>query len=138
MGNVGALGAAAPLAVFVGMTGWREAFYYLGGITIVLAALTYTFVRNKPQDMGLPSLNEVDGIKVAAEVQAADDAIGFKEALKMSVTNWNFRWLAVYAFAVYGPHDGISGIMGGSIHDGYSGLYQAGSPRMWFPGGPSG
>ena len=110
VGNVGALGAAAPLAVFVGMTGWRSAFFYLGAITIVLAALTYIFVRNKPQDMGLPSLNEVDGIKVAAEVQAADDAIGFKEALKMAVTNWNFRWLAVYAFAVYGPMMGFQGL----------------------------
>ena len=110
VGNVGALGAAAPLAVFVGATGWRAAFYYLGAITIILAALTYTFVRNKPQDMGLPSLNEVDGIKVSAEAQAADDAIGFKEALKMSVTNWNFRWLAVYAFAVYGPMMGFQGL----------------------------
>ena len=28
VGNVGALGAAGPLASFVAMTGWREAFYY--------------------------------------------------------------------------------------------------------------
>lgn len=110
VGNVGALGAAAPLAAFVGMTGWREAFYYLGAASVVLAALTYMFVRNRPQDMGLPSLNEVDGIVVSAEAQAADDAIGFKEALKMSVTNWNFRWLAVYAFAVYGPMMGFQGL----------------------------
>jgi sugar phosphate permease len=110
VGNVGALGAAAPLAAFVGMTGWREAFYYLGAASVVLAALTYMFVRNRPQDMGLPSLNEVDGIVVTAEQQAADDAIGFKEALKMSVTNWNFRWLAVYAFAVYGPMMGFQGL----------------------------
>ena len=86
VGNVGALGAAAPLAVFVAATGWRAAFYYLGAACVILAILTYLFVRNKPQDMGLPSLNEVDGIKISAEEQAADDAIGFKEALKMSVT----------------------------------------------------
>lgn len=110
VGNIGALGAAAPLAAFVGMTGWREAFYYLGGITILLAVLTYAFVRNKPQDMGLPSLNEVDGVVVSAAVQAADDAIGFKEALKISITNWNFRWLAIYAFAVYGPMMGFQGL----------------------------
>ena len=110
VGNVGALGAAAPLAVFVAATGWREAFYYLGGACVVLAVVTYIFVRNKPQDMGLPSLNEVDGVKVSAAEQAADDAIGFKEALKMSVTNWNFRWLAVYAFVVYGPMMGFQGL----------------------------
>ncbi len=110
VGNIGALGAAAPLATFVGMTGWREAFYYLGIASVALAALTYVFVRNRPQDMGLPSLNEVDGIVVSAEAQAADDAIGFKEALKMSVTNWNFRWLAIYAFVVYGPMMGFQGL----------------------------
>ena len=110
VGNIGALGAAAPLAAFVGVAGWREAFFYLGGITVLLAGLTYAFVRNKPQDMGLPSLNDVDGIVVSAEAQAADDAIGFKEALKMAVTNRNFPWLAVYAFAVYGPMMGFQGL----------------------------
>ena len=110
VGNVGALGAAAPLAAFVGITGWRAAFYYLGAACVVLAVLTYLLVRNKPQDMGLPSINEVDGIEVSAAAQAADDAIGFKQALTMSVTNWNFRWLAVYAFAVYGPMMGFQGL----------------------------
>jgi sugar phosphate permease len=77
---------------------------------VILAGLTYLLVRNKPQDIGLPSLNEVDGVKVSAEEQAADDAIGFKQALKMSISNWNFRWLAVYAFVVYGPMMGFQGL----------------------------
>jgi len=110
VGNIGALGAAAPLAKFVALTGWREAFYYLGAICVILAVLVYLLVRNKPQDMGLPTINEVDGIQVDAVQAAKDDAITLWEALKMSVLNRNFPWLAVYAFAVYGPMMGFQGL----------------------------
>ncbi len=110
VGNIGALGAAAPLAKFVSMTGWREAFYYLGAITVILAAATYLLVRNRPQDMGLPSLNEVDGVRVDAAEVARDESIKLGEAIKIAVTNRNFPWLAVYAFAVYGPMMGFQGL----------------------------
>ncbi len=110
VGNVGALGAAAPLAAFVGITGWRAAFYWLGGISVALAVLVFLLVRNRPQDMGLPTINEVDGIYVSPEAQAADDALTFGKTLKLALTNWNFWWLAIYAFTVYGPMMGFQGL----------------------------
>jgi sugar phosphate permease len=110
VGNIGALGAAAPLAKFVSVTGWREAFYYLGAITIILAALTYIFVRNRPEEMNLPSLDEVDGIKQDAAEAARDEGIKLGEAIKIAVTNRNFPWLAIYAFFVYGPMMGFQGL----------------------------
>jgi sugar phosphate permease len=110
VGNIGALGAAAPLAAFVGLTGWRPAFYWLGGITVFLAILVLIFVRNRPQDMGLPTINEVDGIEVDAATQQMDDSLNFSSTLKLALTNWNFWWLAVYAFAVYGPMMGFQGL----------------------------
>jgi len=110
VGNIGALGAAAPLAAFVGAAGWREAFYYLGAISVLLAGLTYLLVRNKPEDMGLPNINQIDGIKVDAAQQAKEDSIKLWEAIKISVTNRNFPWLAVYAFTVYGPMMGFQGL----------------------------
>lgn len=110
VGNIGALGAAAPLAVFVGMAGWRATFFWLGGISILLAILVFLVVRNRPQDMKLPTLNEIDGIVVDEQTQAADDALTFSKTLKVAVTNWNFWWLAVFAFAVYGPMMGFQGL----------------------------
>lgn len=110
VGNIGALGAAAPLAQFVALTGWREAFYYLGAISVALAALTYFVVRNKPEDMGLPTINEIDGIRVDAVQAAKDDSIKLGEAIKIAVTNRNFPWLAIYAFFVYGPMMGFQGL----------------------------
>ena len=110
VGNVGALGAAAPLAAFVGATGWRAAFYYLGAISVALAILVWIFVRNKPQDMGYPSIEEIDGIKVDAVQAAKEDSITLKQAVSMSAKAWNFRWLAVFAFVVYGPMMGFQGL----------------------------
>lgn len=110
VGNIGALGAAAPLAAFVGMTGWREAFYYLGAISVILAILTYILVRNKPQDMGYATIEEIDGVRVDSAQAAKDDSIKLGEAIRMSVTNRNFPWLAVYAFVVYGPMMGFQGL----------------------------
>lgn len=110
VGNIGALGAAGPLSQFVAWAGWREAFYYLGAASVVLAVLVFLVVRNKPQDMGLPSIDEIDGVKVDAVQAAKEDAITLWEAIKMSAVNWNFRWLAVYAFVVYGPMMGFQGL----------------------------
>lgn len=110
VGNVGALGAAAPLASFIAATGWRSAFYYLGAISVILAILTYLFVRNRPEDMSYPTLNEIDGVKVDAVQEAKYEGIKLGEAIKISVTNHNFPYLAVYAFAVYGPMMGFQGL----------------------------
>lgn len=110
VGNIGALGAAAPLASFVAATGWREAFYYLGAASVVLAILTYILVRNKPEDMGYPSIHQIDGVRVDAVQAAKDDSIKLGEAIKIAVTNRNFPWLAIYAFAVYGPMMGFQGL----------------------------
>ncbi|KYZ76782.1 MFS transporter [Anaerosporomusa subterranea] len=110
VGNIGALGAAGPLAQFVALTGWREAFYYLGAISIGLAALTFFLVRDKPEDMGYPTINEIDNIKVDITQTAKDDGIKLREAIKIAVTNRNFPWLAVYAFFVYGPMMGFQGL----------------------------
>jgi sugar phosphate permease len=55
-------------------------------------------------------MNEIDGIKVDPDVQKADDAITFSSSLKIALTNWNFWWLAIFAFTVYGPMMGFQGL----------------------------
>ena len=62
MGGVGGLTAATPLALMTGWVGWRVSFEIIGGITLVMALLVWIFVRNRPQDMGWPSLAEIDHI----------------------------------------------------------------------------
>jgi sugar phosphate permease len=60
MGGVGAFLATSPLALFAAWVGWRSSFLAIGAGTLVIAVLIFVFVRNRPQDMGWPSLAEID------------------------------------------------------------------------------
>jgi sugar phosphate permease len=61
LGNVGSVLAAAPLAWVLQFTTWRSVFIVLGGVSFVLAVLTWLFVHDHPGEAGLPSLREMDG-----------------------------------------------------------------------------
>ena len=45
-----------PILSVYGAEGWRFCWYYLGVIVIVLAGITYGFLRNSPEDLGLKQL----------------------------------------------------------------------------------
>lgn len=45
-----------PILSAYGAEGWRFCWYYLGVIVIVLAGITYGFLRNSPEDLGLKQL----------------------------------------------------------------------------------
>jgi len=61
LGNGGAILAAGPLAGVLAFWSWRAVFVTLGFLALGLAALTWIGVRNKPEDLGLPSLRELEG-----------------------------------------------------------------------------
>jgi len=46
----GALLGATPLALSVNLVGWRTSFIFVGLLTILVALLSWYFVRNRPQD----------------------------------------------------------------------------------------
>ncbi|MDQ7781818.1 MAG: MFS transporter [Desulfomonilaceae bacterium] len=60
MGGAGALIAATPLAWMTGSVGWRASFEIIGAGTLLIAVAVWMFVRNRPRDMGWPSLAEID------------------------------------------------------------------------------
>jgi MFS family permease len=45
-----------PMLSAYGAEGWRSCWYYLGVIVLVLAGITYGFLRNRPEDLGLKQL----------------------------------------------------------------------------------
>jgi sugar phosphate permease len=61
VGNSGSLLAAAPLAWALGFVSWRTVFIAVGAFSLLLALLSWWFVRNHPGEAGLPSLRELDG-----------------------------------------------------------------------------
>jgi sugar phosphate permease len=61
LGNVGAIASAGPLAALLAVASWRLVFVVLGVVTILLAVLTALLVRNSPEDLGFPSVREMEG-----------------------------------------------------------------------------
>ena len=61
LGNIGAIASAGPLAVVLQSHSWRSVFMALGCVTLLLALLALLFVRNRPEDMGFPSVRQMEG-----------------------------------------------------------------------------
>lgn len=54
-GNLGAVAAGAPLAWAVSVLSWRSVFVGLGLASLVIGALTWAFVRDRPEQRGFLS-----------------------------------------------------------------------------------
>ncbi|MGF1547787.1 MAG: MFS transporter [Thiotrichales bacterium] len=61
LGNIGSILAAGPLAMLLGAVSWRSVFVGIGAFSLVLAVVSALFVRNRPEDTGLPSVRELEG-----------------------------------------------------------------------------
>ena len=86
VGNIGALSAAGPLALMSDALGWQQVFIILGMITLVLAALVWMITRDRPSDMNLPSIQEIEAMELgelAPEVKTTEK-IPMGRALKMT------------------------------------------------------
>ncbi len=62
LGNLGSIMAAAPLAWALGYFSWREIFIGIGAMSLLMAGLSLWLVRNRPQDLGYPSVREMEGL----------------------------------------------------------------------------
>ena len=81
-GNMGGLLSAAPLALVVAHTSWRYVFVAAGAISILLAVLTWLFLRDNPRELGLPTMQQLEG---KPEYPPADG--NWREALKIVLAN---------------------------------------------------
>lgn len=61
LGNIGAVLATAPLAELLRHVSWRTVFVSIGAASLLIAVLTWLFVRDHPGKSGLPSLREMEG-----------------------------------------------------------------------------
>lgn len=61
LGNMGSVLAAGPLALLLGHYSWRNVFVAIGLFSLLLAVISWFWVRNRPEDAGFPSLREMEG-----------------------------------------------------------------------------
>ena len=105
MGGLGALSSSAPLAWISSAVGWRMTLIAVGIVTLLMAGLVYAFVRNRPSDMGLPSIRP--------DRHAARIEIGVLSGIKMVVFSGRFWPIAVWAFCVVGISFAVGGLWAG-------------------------
>ncbi len=107
MGGIGALFSSAPLAWISNAIGWRMALVAVGIVTLVMAALVYLLVRNRPAEMGLPP--------IGADHKQPESGTGISlmQGMKMVVTAGRFWPVAIWTFCVIGTSFAIGGLWGG-------------------------
>jgi len=108
VGGFGALCAATPLAYLSAFLGWRGSFVAIGIGTLVLAALIWIFVRNTPEEMGLPTVAEPVDTK-----PEPDKDIPLWDGVKMVLRSARFWPLALWFFLNFAIFFSFAGLWGG-------------------------
>ncbi len=123
VGGVGSLTAATPLVWLNTALGWRTAFLLVGGLTVTSAILVWLFVRDRPSQMGWPSL---DGPTVANAPARISLAHGVCQVLRCR----HFWPLALWFFFDFGVFFSFAGLWGGPWLMQIYGMSQAQSGRI--------
>ncbi|MBU1171987.1 MAG: MFS transporter [Proteobacteria bacterium] len=111
VGGVGVLAATWLLAIMTGSFGWRLSFELIGGCTFVLVFLLWVIVRDRPQDNGWPSIEDLDNR--AGSVDLSVQTIGLWAGLKKVFSHPRFWPLALWFFFDNGIFFGFGGLWGG-------------------------
>jgi len=109
VGGLGALTAATPLAYLSGVLGWRGSFVAIGLATLVLAGAIWILVRNTPEELGLPTVNQAGG----PERSAPPETIPLWTGMKLVLRRKSFWPLAVWFFFDAGVFFTFGGLWGG-------------------------
>ncbi|MDD2754382.1 MAG: MFS transporter [Methanothrix sp.] len=121
VGNIGALSAAGPLALISDALGWQQVFIILGMITLVLAALAWMITRDRPSDMNLPSIQEIEAMELGEPITDTKtmEKIPMGRALRMTFgAGMKFWPLAIWFFFMYGSMMVYQGLWAGPFfHD---------------------
>jgi len=107
MGGTGALGAAAPLALVSEVIGWRGSFEIVGVLTLLVAGAIWVYVRDTPEEEGLPPANPV----MASIPGRKKISIG--QGMKMVLSEPRFWPLPVWFFCSCGVFFSYGGLWGG-------------------------
>lgn len=105
--NLGGWAIGILVAYSAAHFGWRWGMYVPGMISIVVGIVLILMLRDTPESMGLPDVEEFRGEEEAAP---QEKKISVKEALFKYVLNNKYVWILSFAyFFVYAVRQGING-----------------------------
>lgn len=111
-GTLGIVLSATPLAYAVNLFGWRGSFYLIAVYSLVVAALCWLLVRDKPAEAGLPSIAEVESREGLASAAAQMECSGILASLKTTMGNPYTWWPFLMSATVYGVYMTFIGLWG--------------------------
>ena len=102
VGNLGNLAGTAPLALAVAAVGWRNSFFAIGILQILVTLLVFGMVRDRPQQQ-----------REEQPSPAEPGKTGMLAAWRTIFGSRDFWLLGIIAFAWYGNYLALQGLWGG-------------------------
>jgi len=109
--GLGALVAATPLAFLTSLWGWRASFEIIGVVTLLLAAVVFVIVRDRPSDAGLSATTGSEGINGVSMAPAEE--ISLWQGARRVFREKYFWIVAVWAFCTIGIFFAFGGLWAG-------------------------
>jgi sugar phosphate permease len=106
IGALGALVGTGPMAVLVDAIGWRWSFVGIGAVTLALAVACFVFIRDRPEDLGLPRIAE--GPRLAAPDLHA--TIAAMPAIAANPRSWPILLMGATMYGSFAPFFGLWGV----------------------------
>lgn len=109
-GNLGGTFAQTPLVLLVATITWRYSFIAIGIFTIMVSALCYVLIRNKPTDMGFPSIEEIDGKEKPNTINGKIDLLKSIKSVTTNIRTWAPVLVFTGFFSTYATLTGTWGV----------------------------
>lgn len=112
VGGMGVLAATWLLAVMTLLFGWRISFELIGCCTFIIVVLVWFVVRDRPEDKGWPSIEELDK-KRDDKVAQPTTQISLLEGARRVISEKYFWPVAIWFFFDCGVFFAFGGLWGG-------------------------
>jgi sugar phosphate permease len=108
VGNMGGVLSTTPLFFLVALLTWRYTFIAIGLLGIVAGLLVTVFVKDRPSEMGLPAINDIEDESAVVQEEKVGKAL-------MSICKNPSTWPPFFFFgAFYGAFQALAGTWGQS------------------------
>jgi len=112
VGGIGVLAATWLLALMTLLFGWRISFELIGCCTFIIVVLVWFVVKDRPEDKGWPSIEELDKTK-DGKVTPPAKQIPLLEGARRVISEKYFWPVAIWFFFDCGVFFAFGGLWGG-------------------------
>jgi len=105
IGAIGMLFASYPLAGMARLVGWRGSMLAASILTLILATIVYFFIRDTPEELGLPAPDRKKEEKI--------ERIPLKDVMIKLLHSRDYWMLCIWLFTIYGTFYSLTSLWAG-------------------------